>query len=194
LDRQHHREWLRQQSRAAHDELESCAIMSRLMSPAPSQSDYVALLSALYAWLPSFCATLDASLGPYAHPLISPLDLVDWLRADLEELAVGSSVTQASLPNEALHNPAVSLGAWYVLEGSVLGGAVIARHLQQRLGDALPLRYLALRGGSGHDRWALFDTHFERVLADSELLEPVLHGATTCYQLTARAMRSADLQ
>lgn len=193
MDQQIHREWLRRQSRAAHDELEACAIMSRLMSPAPSQRDYVALLSALYSWLPSFCATLDASLGRYAHPLISPLDLVDWLRADLDELAVCSSALQAALTREVLDKPAVALGAWYVLEGAVLGGVVIAQHLQQQLGDTLPLRYLAHRGGSGHERWAIFEEHFEAILADAQLLEPVLRGATTCYELTARAMRSADV-
>jgi heme oxygenase len=54
------------------------------------------------------------------------------LDLDLEALGTVPTTERATLPS--LDDPYLLLGAMYVMEGSTLGGQVIARHVQKRLG------------------------------------------------------------
>ena len=62
---------------------------------------------------------------------------VDLLRADLRELGMtDAAIGRLALcePTVAMRSPAEAWGSMYVVEGSTLGGAVIARHVERSLG------------------------------------------------------------
>lgn len=164
------------------------------MSPRPSRRDYQALLQCLYQSLAPFCAAMDDALDGYAHPVLSPADLPRFLLADLNDLDACASHALSPSPFQcpAIESEAEWLGAWYVLEGAALGGAVIAPQLRRHLGADLPVRYLAERGEPEHRRWQQFDAHFSGILEHSELLEPVISGAKLSYGLIAQAMQAAQ--
>jgi heme oxygenase len=82
---------------------------------------------------------------------------VESLRSDL--LALGTSTPQASLPLHRADEPATVAAAWgtaYVVEGSALGGLVLAQRVQLALGADVPLRYLLLRGAGTKAYWREF--------------------------------------
>jgi heme oxygenase (biliverdin-IX-beta and delta-forming) len=88
-----------------------------------------------------------------ASDLESPPQRAAALRADLAELGAGDSQrTTPELP--PLDGWAAALGASYVLEGSSLGGVVLAREIGRGLGlEGRALRYLTLYGERLGERW-----------------------------------------
>lgn len=85
------------------------------------------------------------------------------LRADLE--ALGDSADRSSRSSgpiffaddvPSISSFAEAMGAAYVVEGSALGGVVLARAIEKRLGADCPRRYLALRGAETGARWREF--------------------------------------
>lgn len=102
-----------------------------------SASAVVPLERALEAWLP-------------------PSDGVrrrDALGADLA--ALGHALPDAAAMPE-LSSRADAYGAAYVMEGSALGGAVLARRVGEALGAEAPRSYLSLRGDRTGPHWRSF--------------------------------------
>ncbi len=129
---------LRQETRDLHDRIEANARFARLMAPDLTMAEY----SRLVARLHGHHAPLESALEAMAHRLPACLALHRRLnrRAALVDDLVALGYTPdaiAALPRcEALAIRSVeqALGALYVLEGSTLGGQLIARHLHATLG------------------------------------------------------------
>ncbi len=128
---------LRLQTRAAHDRIEANPHFARLMAPDLTRPEYHALVARLFG----HHAAAEAGLAGAAALLPDRLGLAGRLRrtallgADL--VALGSTPVQVAAlprcPGLALRRPEEAWGVLYVLEGSSLGGQVIARHLAQHL-------------------------------------------------------------
>jgi heme oxygenase (biliverdin-IX-beta and delta-forming) len=139
---------LRKSTRDAHAQAE--ASLAPLAQP-DSLTRYVALLCVLWG----FQAPLERLLAHQELP-----SAVDWparrrlgaLAADLTDLGVtGASLPEAAgLP--ALAGPGAVWGALYVSEGATLGGRVLRRQVQARLGP-VPVRFLDGRGDRTQPMW-----------------------------------------
>jgi heme oxygenase len=123
---------LRAGTREAHARIETVPALSRLMAPDLTHDEYIALLQHLHAFHtqfePAIAAALEArpeaaAMLDGARPRALAEDLV-WFGA--------RPVMPPSLPR--LDTTGAALGALYVIEGSGLGGRVIARHLMGSLG------------------------------------------------------------
>ncbi|NGM19595.1 biliverdin-producing heme oxygenase [Roseomonas stagni] len=129
---------LRQETRAEHERIEANSRFSRLMAPDLTMAEYRLLVARLHG----HHAPLEAALEAMAHRLPACLALHRRLnrRVALADDLVALGFTPAdiaALPRcEALAIRSVeqALGALYVLEGSTLGGQLIARHLRATLG------------------------------------------------------------
>lgn len=129
---------LRHETRAEHERIEANPRFSRLMAPDLTMAEYRLLVARLHG----HHAPLEAALEAMAHRLPACLALHRRLnrRAALADDLVALGFTPAdiaALPRcEALAIRSVeqALGALYVLEGSTLGGQLIARHLRATLG------------------------------------------------------------
>lgn len=126
-----------------------------------SRADYKSWLArffGLYQPLESRLAALTD--GTPLGPMLQARRQTPALRGDL--LALGANpdrlprASAATLP--ALPDFAAALGAHYVLEGSTLGGVLILRDLQSRLGDTLgeATRFFGGRGKSLGPMWHSF--------------------------------------
>ena len=139
---------LRESTRDAHTQAE--ASLAPLAQP-DILAQYVTLLCVLWG----FQAPLERLLAHQELP-----SAVDWparrrlgaLAADLTDLGVtGASLPEAArLP--ALAGPGAVWGALYVCEGATLGGRVLRRQVQARLGP-VPARFLGGRGGRTQPMW-----------------------------------------
>lgn len=137
---------LSQATRAAHRLLDHHPVLMPLTKTPLSQAEYVRALAALHG--PQ--ALLESLVVVFASPQDFPPRLAD-LAADLEDLGARPLPLRHSLP--APSSQAGQVGCMYVIEGSNLGGRIIARCLANSLPQA-PRRFFAVAPAT--DRWQRF--------------------------------------
>ena len=76
---------------------------------------------------------------------------IECLRADLR--SIGAAHDPAPADVKVPETVAEAFGAAYVVEGSALGGRVLAPLVQRALGDSAPVTYLRLRGDATQAHW-----------------------------------------
>lgn len=183
---------LKESTRDQHARAES---LVRLMEPGVTRDAYRRHLEALHAvWAPLEPA-LHERLGPALPVEFAPR--LGLLESDLRSLGValrppprGSTLapllTLAAPTHQELGpapvptSDAAAWGALYVLEGSALGGQVLARHLERALGPSLPLAFFRGAGADVGGRWRAFcralETHVPAGEADA-----LVHGARATF-------------
>jgi heme oxygenase len=124
---------LRTRTKAAHASMEKVPILGRLLAPDLTTEEYVSVLDSMHAFHRAFEPEIAATLAgvPQAASVLAVSRLPDLL-ADLAWFGVSPSPVPPPIPR--LNAPAEALGALYVIEGSILGGRVIARHVADSLG------------------------------------------------------------
>lgn len=133
---------LRAATAAAHEELDR-----RLGFDRCDRDRYVTFLRASSAVV----APLELALARWLGP--DEISRASALRADLEALGA-TPAPPAPVPE--LRSLAEAMGAAYVVEGSALGGSVLARTVAQALGLDTPRAYLTLRADQTGARWRDF--------------------------------------
>jgi len=120
---------LREATAPAHD-----AIDRQLQLGADLALDrYVRILRGFEGFLSAWEPAVAAVLTPASREWFSGRSRLAFVRQDLAALAPGASPGPApALP--PLPNRSAAFGAMYVLEGSALGGQVIARRVAERFG------------------------------------------------------------
>ncbi len=158
---------LKARTRPHHDAAEASPAMQAVMSDNLTRDvyrDHLARLLAFYA--PTEAALADvAGLADVLPDLDARLVKAGWLREDLA--ALGHEATAPAGQASSL-DVGRALGALYVIEGSTLGGRLIARHLERTLGvsaDAGARFYLSY-GDERGDRWTALKQALDRFGAD----------------------------
>jgi heme oxygenase (biliverdin-IX-beta and delta-forming) len=131
-------EWLKHEMRADHHRVDQHPLLKPLLRRDLTITEYTAALCGLYAPIASLEQSLSLGLHGYGvdYSLIARKAL---LKADIHQL--GGQVTSLGFAPVPV-NVANLVGMLYVLEGSRLGGAMIARHVSDVLGSQVPLRFL----------------------------------------------------
>ncbi len=110
-------------------------------------------------WEPQVAALLQD------ETLLAPRRRAHLLAADLAALGVPAEVVEGlpRCPLPVLRDAAEALGSVYVLEGSTLGGRVILRHVERRLGldERFGCRYFAGHGADTGMMWRAFLARLE---------------------------------
>ena len=132
-----------------------------------------------------YVSFLRAQAGAYV-PTEAALDhagaqrlIPDWphrrraalLREDLKELAASAIDYQPILP---IVNPAAVFGAAYVLEGSRLGGRLLARSVPEQF----PRRFI---DGGDRNLWRVFLATMERALTTQAEIDEAITAARTVF-------------
>ena len=182
-------ELLRQTTRPAHRMLEQ-RLSERLETI--SIEDYRALLTRFFGFFRPLEAQLTLLTGSggaffdFTPRLRAPLLVKDLVFLGLTEAAVAALPVCHPLP--ALSSPADAFGALYVSEGSALGGQVIARRLQARLGTRITHQNgLAFFYGDGPGvaaRWNAFLQALARQPAETSV--PAAQTALRTFEALAR--------
>ena len=175
-------------SRTAHQHklLEENTASINLLSPHVTSADYAAYLSILYGFVKGF----ESNVFPMLQHSIADIEerrKTHLLVSDLHMLGIDEACI-ASMPDhffaEVYHSNATALGGMYVLEGSVLGGAFIYKHLQAALGInavANKALYFTAYGPETGSRWKLFLTTFCK--ASSGVEEEVIKSASQTFSI-----------
>ena len=166
---------LRTETRDAHDRIEAAFDLdANLASP----EAYAALLGRLHAFHSGF----EAAAEPWfaGTPLARCFGRAALLQQDLTALG---ATPPPPWPIAACASRAEALGGLYVLEGSLLGGVVIARDVERRLGLGPETGGNAFFAGHGRDTartWRAFCDDLE-ALAEPGEDEHVLKAADATY-------------
>lgn len=100
-------------------------------------------------------APLEVQLERWLAPGARWVARAPLLRADLSDLGETAD-TIAPQRTLTIASSGEAFGLRYVIEGSALGGAVLARNVEQALGKDAPTRYLTVHGSELGSRWRAF--------------------------------------
>ena len=158
---------LKAQTRPHHDAAEASPAMQAVMADDLTRDAYRDHLTRLLAFYgPTEAALADvAGLAETLPDLGARLVKTKWLKEDLAVLGQAATAPTAQAPPLDV---ARALGALYVIEGSTLGGRIIARHLHDALGvtaDAGARFYLSY-GDQRGPRWTAFKQALDQFGAD----------------------------
>lgn len=124
---------LREQTAAAHRVLDSSPLLSALLSPELSLASYVKILSIFYDFYCDYESILLETCADLRFDACARQKL-PLLEKDARALGVSFDRSHTDFPSLNLDSKAKVLGMIYVVEGSTLGGRVIAKHLAKKLG------------------------------------------------------------
>ncbi len=181
------RDTLRAATREDHARVDALPRMQRLLEPGVSVEDYAVAIARLYQLHETLCEVIPTTLGTCAHSALSVEDLMVGLRRDRQALKIEDHAPVPAENAPSLSTAAHALGAWYVLEGAALGGALIARHLRRHLGEGIPLAHF---GRAGDGRWPRFLAHLEQRLDSRASVDAAIEGASLAYRYTEQVLKS----
>lgn len=171
---------LRAATRTAHEDIETVPALVRLLTADLTEADYIAVLRQTCAFHLGVEQQLKAVLAPELAPGVF-LDgtRISALAVDLDWFGVPLPAPAFATALPVLPNQAHALGAMYVIEGSSLGGRVIARRLSDTLG--LTPRtgscfYSGNDAAATRDRWLRFCDLLQDTAARSDAIAADMAG------------------
>lgn len=169
---------LRRETRDLHERLE------RTFALPASLTEYRRQLLVMHG----FVAPLEGQLllqRSLPEELLEGRAKVPLLDADLERLDVALGPLPrplcADLPR--IENPMQATGVMYVLEGSTLGGQMIARHVRATLGVDVPCSYYQSYGPEVPSKWEQFRQYLRRIETPDEQRVVVMSARETFEKL-----------
>ncbi len=146
-----------------------------------NEADYANFLSLLYSYYSSVeyriaPYLMESEIGDYAERRKSAAILDDL--ADMN-MAARELESPDELPSVFCYYSA--LGVLYVFEGSTLGGQVIARMINERVGANAPMKFFRSYGENTYEMWGRFKEYLDRPYTD-EQKERILSGAVQTFQ------------
>jgi heme oxygenase (biliverdin-IX-beta and delta-forming) len=149
---------LRQETADAHRSLETAL---DLLQPDIAWDRYLRLLGAFHDFLVPYEHALARALPTGLHDMAAARRHAWRARTDLEALTGRSHVSTPCSDMPAIPHSPAALGAMYVIEGSTLGGQVIAPHLCRRFAErglttAHGAQYFSGYGADNGHMWRTF--------------------------------------
>ena len=177
---------LRTRTANHHSLLEQNNASKKLLGAQVSAADYATYLSLLYGFVKGFETNVFPMLQ-HSIPDIEERRKTHLLVADLNMLGINETNIKI-IPDyffaEVYPSTAKALGGMYVLEGSILGGAVICKHLKTTWGVetiAGKVKYFTAYGSETGSRWKNFLQLF--CLASTGMEEDIIIGASKTFNI-----------
>jgi heme oxygenase (biliverdin-IX-beta and delta-forming) len=179
---------LRAATTAAHERMHAHAGFAAAAAGTIGVRDYRRLLARVYGFHRPFeAAAREAAASSGCDFDVEGCARLPALLADLKMLGLDSeAIARLPLwaPSYSLASEAALLGALYVLEGSTLGGAQIARALQGVVGDEAGdgRRFFLGRGDQRSSMWRDFLARLESLSEDPKSSEQAIGAAVATFE------------
>ena len=190
---------IRQRLRAAthdiHVRLDHHPLLAGITKPAYPLAFYRQVLLGyfcLYLMLEKAIATAIAREGldfDYKARLKLP-----WINADLKYLGLETLAAEHFPRHDigpfVINNPAQLAGTLYAIEGSTLGGQVIARHVAKNLGltSTAGARFFNGYGEETAERWHAFEGFMQRSCVDESSQRQACDAAVSTFLIVERTL------
>lgn len=182
-------ERLRAATRAHHDQIEASIGLPRTLS------EYRTQLETFHGFIAPLEERLVQTLGGESPWLLSRMK-AGYLEEDLLSLGYTPAAVEqlprcGDLPGTS--SEAECLGILYVIEGSTLGGQMIAMHLAKTLGSDVTCRYFRSYGPRVMELWQAFKVRLTECVAPEHHEVVVQSAQKTFSKLHAWCVQSAPL-
>lgn len=181
------RHLLRQRTQAAHLALNRHPLLAGLVQPGYPLESYRLLLAAWFHFHRALEASIEAFVADTPVFDYAMRRKLPWLVADLRALDVAPDTPRfsPSRPPRRIEIDSVAqlAGVLYTLEGSTLGGQVIARHIAVTLGlnAQRGARFFNGYEDRTEERWNQFVTFLETACADATTRQQAGIAATATF-------------
>jgi heme oxygenase len=172
---------LRNGTQDLHSLIEVSPKFSGLMKEQVTLGDYIQALELLALFYARRESQILSGTAQY-FPDFNYIPRLPLLNRDLRNLGVVKDDNPIE-NNIALPNKAEILGVLYVVEGSTLGGQIISRHLESKLGLQISeaMRFYTLNGKMLPDHWSTVKRLFRENLKDSEEIAQAVFSARKAF-------------
>lgn len=161
-----------------------------------TKADYTELLKRFYTLYEPLEAQLEGAVDwPAVGWDFEGRRKTPWLEADLQALGVSADELahwQRAQPAGPVTDLGTAVGTLYVIEGSTLGGQMIAKQLLEPMGITRENggKFFRAYGAETGQRWREFGQWAEAQAARAPLSDAALRGARATFEEFARWMKS----
>ena len=152
---------LKAETQENHNRIEKVRCMKRLFAHDYSVAEYRECLARMYGFYSAVEPIIFQYLDDELRASFEFRSKIEPLKQDLSQLGLNQQEI-LSLPRcttiPSVNRESQSLGVWYVLEGSTLGGQVISRQLRQQFGESADkfMRFHSGYGDKTRTHWVQF--------------------------------------
>ena len=173
---------LKEKTRIYHDEIEGKLESNRLFDGSFTQDNYYKMLLVNHQFIKAYEPEIHSLLSEEDKTFLAKINFnkLDLIEKDLIELKLHPNTIS---PIQTLANRAEALGALYVIEGSMLGGMVIAKQLKKYPElETASFNYFGHYGAHIGPIWKEFIQFLNDQIVDEVDKENTLNGAIKAYQ------------
>lgn len=165
-----------------------------LMSPSLTLAQYGDTLARMYRIVRAWDTWASANVPADLQPMLQSRRRASLLADDLQSLGL-QTPPEEEVPHQRMQSTTVAgdprsvfLGRMYVMEGSTLGGQLLARHVEERFGfaEGQSDSYFRGYGESTGERWRQFKALLEELPQDQA--DVVIASAKNMFTLFGEAM------
>ncbi|PZU85523.1 MAG: heme oxygenase [Chryseobacterium sp.] len=172
--------FLKEQTKQQHDDTEAKLQSQKIFDKSYTLDDYKTLLIHNYKLISRYEPQIQEQLKGYPELKLDLRRKIDALKVDLNNLDIE---TGSEAPTQNLENEAEAFGALYVMEGSTLGGNVIAKQLKRNPEfENVEFNYFGVYGENTGPFWQEFKSIIDEKISE-EQYEDCVTGAKKAYQL-----------
>jgi heme oxygenase (biliverdin-IX-beta and delta-forming) len=188
---------LRSETASSHSTLEQNPYSIALMSPTVMLEDYSNYLQKLYGFVFGF----ETNVYPLLRNIDPEIELrrkTKLMQNDFQHLQIDfSNLPVVSKEHFEKNYPDIlsALGGLYVLEGSMLGGVMIKKHLVEKLGDNVNenTQYLTGYGSETGKIWKNFLNTLTNNAANVETQNIIINSAKNTFDLLNKWIATSSL-
>lgn len=172
--------FLKEHTKKYHDETEDHLQSKKIFDKSYTLDDYKKLLLHNYQLVSQYEPQILEKLKNHKELELHLRKKIDVLRTDLENLEIS---TETEDPPQNIENEAEAFGALYVMEGSTLGGNVIAKQLKKNPEfEDVDFNYFGVYGENTGPYWQTFKSIIDEKITEEDY-QDCLIGAKKAYQL-----------
>jgi len=172
--------YLKEKTKNHHDETEENLQSQKIFDKSYTIEDYKKLLIHNYKLISRYEPQISEKLKNHPDLNLHLRKKIDALKTDLQNLNISTKTDQLT---QNLDNEAEAFGALYVMEGSTLGGNVIAKQLKKNPNfEDVEFNYFGMYAENTGTFWNEFKTVLDREIAEDHY-EDCVNGAKKAYQL-----------
>lgn len=173
---------LKEKTKTHHDDTEARLQSQKIFDKSYTLDDYKKLLIHNYELISQFEPQIQAKLKHYPELKLDQRSKLESLKKDLQNLNIDLDRTRHS---DELKNEAEAFGALYVMEGSTLGGNVIAKQLKKNPDfENVEFNYFGVYGEHTGPFWQEFKSIIDETITEDQY-DDCVTGAKKAYQLLA---------
>ena len=172
--------FLKEQTKQQHDDTEAKLKSQKIFDKSYTLEDYKTLLIHNYKLISRYEPQIQNSLRNYPKLKLDLRSKIVALKTDLKNLNIE---TETEIPTQNLENEAEAFGALYVMEGSTLGGNVIAKQLKRNPEfENVEFNYFGVYGENTGSYWQEFKSIIDEEITQ-EHYQDCVTGAKKAYKL-----------